>query len=334
MQFFSVFLRTLGFFTAIAVFFILINLIFILTPRTNDNFKLVQGDKNSDNSIAILDLNGPILNGLDQSIVSNVINYINPSYVKEQLLKIEKINPKFLIIKINSPGGTVSATASLEKLISEFKKENKISIYFYSDDILASGGYWVATSGDKIYSNYGSIIGSIGVSGPSWYYFDEPKSISNGIFGRNIEANNGIKIFDQNAGYSKDLYNPFRKPTKKELDHLQNIVESIYDDFVNKVSKSRKIEIATIKNDIGALIYTSKQAEENFLLDGVIDFDNLLIKIVNENNLKDYKILRLKIKNNFFKQYLLNFLNVNFEIVCTKLNSNFVSILPLYSKSC
>ena len=78
--------------------------------------------------------------------------------------------PNILIIKINSPGGTVTATASLEKIINDFKKENKIEIYFYSDEILASGGYWVATSGDKIYANYGSIIGSIGVKGPDWFF--------------------------------------------------------------------------------------------------------------------------------------------------------------------
>ena len=63
-------------------------------------------------------------------------------------------------------------------------------------------------SGDKIYANYGSIIGSIGVSGPSWYYYDKPKSISTGILGQKIETENGIYIFDQNAGNSKDLFNP------------------------------------------------------------------------------------------------------------------------------
>ena len=239
-----------------------------------------------------------------------------------------------MIININSPGGTVTAVASLEAIISEFKQETETEVYFYSNEILASGGYWIATSGSKIFANYGSIIGSIGVSGPSWYYFDKPMSISTGLLGKEIQTKNGIYIFDQNAGPSKDLYNPFRKPTTKELDHLQNIVLEIYNDFIIKVSESRKIEIDVIKNDIGALIFTSKQAKENFLIDDVIDYNNLIKKIIKENNYSNYQILRIKIKQGFLEKYLESYIVINSNIICNKLNFNFVSILPLYLKNC
>ena len=334
MPFFNVFLRTLGFLIGITVFIILLNLLFYIFPEEKENFDFVEGNKESNNIIAILDLNGPIINNFNQSLVGDLFEYITPNRVKNYLSNLKKIKPNILIIKINSPGGTVTATASLEKIINDFKKENKIEIYFYSNEILASGGYWVATSGDKIYANYGSIIGSIGVSGPSWYYFDKPISVSRGIIGQKIETKNGIKVYDQNAGNSKDLYNPFRKPKDEELNHLNEIVMEIYDDFLIKVSNARKIEINILKNEIGALIYSANQAKANFLIDDVINFDDLINNIVNDKKFKDYKIIGIYNNDNYVRRYFLKYFGNNYNAICQKLNSNFVSIFPFYLNRC
>ena len=334
MVFFNVLFRTLGFLVGITIFIILLNILFYFLPENREEFSIVEGEESSNNIIVTLDLSGPIINNANKSFAGNLFEYIDPEKVKKYLSKLEKINPQILIININSPGGTVTATSSLEKTVNNFKNKSNTEVYFYSNEILASGGYWVATSGDKIFANYGSIIGSIGVSGPSWYYFDKPTSISDGLLGQRIETENGIQIFDQNAGNSKDLYNPFRKPTSKELKHLQNIVKDIYNDFLIKVSNSRKIEINVVKNEIGALIYNSKQAKENFLIDEVLDYDELIKKILINKNIKDYKILKINIKNNFFKKYLTNYLNLNYNFVCNKLKINFVSVLPLYLNNC
>ena len=334
MAFLNIFFKTLGFLIGITTFLILINIFLFLAPNDNGRFKFIEGDRESNNVIATLELSGPIINNLDNSLIGNIVEFIDPDLVREYLIGLEKLNPKVLIIKINSPGGTVAASATLEKIISNFKKQTEAEIYFHSNEILASGGYWVATSGDKIFANYGSIIGSIGVSGPSWYYYDEPTSISAGIFGQKIETRKGIKIFDQNAGNSKDLYNPFRKPTQSELIHLQNIVKKIYNDFINKVSKSRKIEINVLKNEIGALIYTGNQAKEKFLIDGVLDYNELIKKIIKLKKFEDYKILDMKVNDNFINKYLSNYFKINNSFVCNKLNINFVSVLPLFINNC
>ena len=248
MAFLNVFLRTIGFLFAVAFFLALLNLISHYTYENSDEFGYIEGNKESKNIIAVLNLNGPIINNFNNNIESKIIEYIEPKLVEKKLLILQDINPKILIIKVNSPGGTVSATALLEKILNDYKQKNDVEVYFFTNEILASGGYWIATTGNKIFANYGSIIGSIGVSGPSWYYYNKPSSVSSGLFGQKIDTENGIEIYDQNAGESKDLYNPFRKPTIKELKHLQNIVDNIYDDFLKKVSKSRKIEISYLKN--------------------------------------------------------------------------------------
>ena len=334
MAFFNIFLKTLGLLFGIAVFFTILSLLFGLIPNEKNIFKFKEGNKNSDNIIAIIDINGPILNKTNNTLIGSFFNTIDPIFIKEHLKNLEEIEPKVLIFKINSPGGTVAATYKLEKLITKFKNRNEIEIYFYSDEMLASGGYWVATAGDKIFANYGSIIGSIGVSGPSWYFYDRPVSFSNKILGQNIETEGGIKIFNQNAGYSKDLYNPFRKPTIKEMDHLQGLIDDIYDDFLTKVSKSRKIERGTLKNDIGALIFSSNQAKEKFLIDDIIDFDLLIKKIIKEKKFKDYKVINIKNNENIMSSYFINLFNFNNSYLCKKFNSAIVSVLPNFLGNC
>ena len=334
MAFLNVFLKTLGFLFGITTFFIIITLMSGLFENDNQKYRVIEGKNNSKNIIAILNLNGPIIENSNHSLINNIVNYINPNDVKDYLSELKLINPNLIIIKINSPGGTVSSSSDLEKIISDYKKLNNAEVYFYTNSVLASGGYWVATSGNKIYANFGSIIGSIGVSGPRWYYYNEPTTISKGFIGSKIETKNGIQIFDQNAGISKDLYNPFRKPTEKELKHLQNIVMDIYEDFLLKVSNSRKIEINTIKNDIGALIYNSKQAKEKFLIDGVLSFDELIVQIISERKFNDYKIIEFDAKENILDKYLVNFFDFKYSVLCNELNSNFVTITPTFFNNC
>ncbi len=334
MAFINIFLKTLGFFVGITTFVIIINVLFYLIPKVDNDYIFVDGNMNSENLIVQLDLSGPIFNNSIKTLTSGIYEYIDPTEVENYLDNLEKINPKVLVIRLNSPGGTVSATVSLEKKINEFKNKKNVQIYFFSEEVLASGAYWVATSGDKIFTNYGAVVGSIGVSGPSWYYYDKPVSISTGAFGKKIETLNQIQIFDQNAGRSKDLFNPYRKPSKKELEHLQNMVKEIYNDFLIKVSKNRKIEVNTLINEIGALIYTSKQAKERFLIDDVLEYNELLDKIIKNNNFKDYKLLKLNKSNNFLDKYLVNFFEINKQNLCNQLNSSFVSITPLFFNDC
>ncbi len=334
MVFFNVFFKTLGLLFALTIFFVLLSASLILIPNTDKNFKFIKGDINSENVIAILNLNGPIISNVRGFGFNNIINLINPNEVKKYLEELENFNPDVLIIKINSPGGTVSATSSLENNFKNFKESNDVKIFIYTDEVLASGGYWVATTADKIYASYGSVIGSIGVSGPSWYYFNKPTAITSGFFGQKVETENGVEVYSQNAGNSKDLYNPFRKPAKKELEHLQMMVTQIYEDFLNKVSKSRKIEINTLKNEIGALIFTSIQAKENFLVNDVLEYQQLIDQIIEENNYVSFKIIEKNLSTGFFENYTSLIKNNSKSQICNKLNSSFVSIFPIFLNNC
>jgi len=340
MVFFYVFFKTLGFLSALLIFLMIIN---ILIHFSNDlekkHFVMTDGIENSNNIIAKINLNGPIFNNDSNIFGNNLYDYINPAIVNSYLEELKKLKVNILIININTPGGTVSATAELEEIIYKFKKTTNTKVYFFTKEILASGGYWVATTGDKIFASYGSVIGSIGVSGPSWFYYNTPLSLSSGILGGSIETQNGIEVFNQNAGEGKDLFNPYRRPKPEEVQHLQNIVDDVYNDFVTKVSKSRKIEISNIKNNIGALIYNSNQAKNNFLVDDILNYESLIELIIKENKFEDYKVYENKVVNSFLGSLLAKYENkpsnkYSFENICRNLKTNISVLIPSYFKDC
>ena len=339
MLFFNVFFRTLGFLSAFLIFFIVINIIIDLTDNIEKNqFSQIDGDNNSENIIATVNLNGPILNNSNYVLSNNFYNHIDPIKVKSYLDELSSIKIKVLIININSPGGTVSATNELENILHKFKKDTDVKIYFFTKEILASGGYWIATTADKIFASYGSIVGSIGVSGPSWFYYDTPVSLSSGFLSQSIETKNGIEVFNQNAGPGKDLFNPFRRPEEEEIKHLQNIVNEVYDDFIMKVSKSRKVDISFVKKKIGALIYSGKQAKDIFLVDEILNFEELLEYIIKENNFNDFKIYENKLSSNFFENLLVNYSFKNtkysYNNFCKQFNNSVNVLLISFLEEC
>ena len=330
--------------TIVAFFLVLFGFLsFIDSNKTKSKYKFVEGNQDSDNKIAILKLQGPIVS--DSIHISNLAYFqiINPEKVRKKLENLKILQPKILIISINSPGGTVAASYKTYEIVKKFKEKNNIKLYFHTNETLASGAYWLALAGDEIYASYGSLVGSIGVKGPDWIYFDKPISMSSGIFGNAIETENGIKVYSQNAGKSKDLFNPFRQPTKEELQNIQLLIDDIYDDFVNLVSKKRKIEINIIKNKIGALIYNSRRAKNNYLIDGEINLNLLINKIVEKNKFDKYQILESSnINASFFEKYFLQiFFNQKLDkkiiinnLICNNLRINISSIIPNYLSSC
>ena len=121
MVFFNVFFKTLGFLSAILIFLIITNILLFFTNDLQSNkFTMIDGDGNSKNIIARINLNGPIFNRNIDIFGGDFYDFINPLSVKSYLEELKKLKIKALIVNINSPGGTVSATAELENIFSEF----------------------------------------------------------------------------------------------------------------------------------------------------------------------------------------------------------------------
>ena len=104
--------------------------------------------------------------------------------------------------------------------------------------------------------------------------------------------------------------------------------------FLNKVSSSRKIEKNLLINEIGALIYTSNQAKDNFLIDNIVEYEELVKLILKENNFKDYKILKIEAQSNFISKYMSMYFSTNLNNFCEKINISFTTISPTFVEQC
>ena len=123
--------------------------------------------------------------------------------------------------------------------------------------------------------------------------------------------------------------------------HLNLMINDIYDDFVRAVSKKRKLESKFITNKIGALIFNSKNAKENFLIDDELSLSNLIKKIIKEKSYKNYQILENNNFNNFSISNLLrgytnnsNSYNQKNIYFCSSMRSKFIAILNYESIGC
>src|SRR5512137_2338726 len=141
--------------------------------------------------------------------------------VKEALQKAEKDEDiAGVILRINSPGGTVTASDLILHELLGFKARKKVPIYACITGIGASGGYYIATAADEISAHPTSITGSIGVLVMRFNV--------EGLLGKIGVTEKTVK-----SGDKKDLLSPFRPATPEEEKIMQTIITSLYQRFLD-----------------------------------------------------------------------------------------------------
>ena len=200
--------------------------------------------------------------------------------VKDKLRKASKDGRiKGVILRINSPGGTVTATDTIYEEIRRFKKEKKVPVVAQLNDVAASGGYYVAVAADRIFAQPTSITGSIGVILQKFNLHE--------LLGKIGIANTPIK-----SGELKDIGSPFRPQTEVEKKILQNTIDTLYNRFVDTVTENRKSlnrdEVLTLAD---GRIYTADQALENHLIDRIGYLEDAVTEVKKMAGLKKAKVV-------------------------------------------
>jgi len=226
-------------------------LIFIAakTPGLKQNYGL--------GKIALIHVDGVIIGGRGQSGLfsehggtDNIIRQLHDARDDESV--------KAIVLRINSPGGSVAATQEVGEEIQKVRATGKIVVASMGD-IAASGGYWLAVMTDKIYANSTTLTGSIGVYMPYANWQELFQKI--GIHQEKIKS-----------GIHKDILSPDRPMTEEERKIIQAIVDQMYDQFVDVVADGRKMDRQTVRQLADGRIYTGIQAKELGLVD---DLGNL-----------------------------------------------------------
>ena len=183
------------------------------------------------------------------------------SRVREELDKATKDDDlKALIVRINSPGGGVTTSDIIHHEINEFKRKKGIPVIVELMEIATSGGYYIATAGDKIFAHPTTITGSIGVVGV--------KVDASGLL-------NKIGIVDETivSGESKDMLSPLRSMSGEERGIIQSIIDELYGRFVSVISDSRGITEGEIRAFADGRAYTASEALRLNLIDGISYMD-------------------------------------------------------------
>jgi protease-4 len=178
------------------------------------------------------------------------------SEARKQVLKaLEEVKEKkfpALLLRIDSPGGTVGDSQEIYEALKRLQKKVKIIASF--GNISASGGVYIGMGAQHIVANPGTITGSIGVI----------------IRGNNLERlldKLGVSFKVVKSGPYKDILSFDRELTAEEHSILQEMIDVSYQQFVQTVAQARNLAVETVKSFADGRIFTGQQALEL----GVVD---------------------------------------------------------------
>ncbi|WP_373532430.1 signal peptide peptidase SppA [Vampirovibrio sp.] len=219
--------------------------------------------------LALLDLSGPITMdaGNDNGLFQSESNAVTVRKALDKAAKNDSI--KGVLLRINSPGGTVGMSQELNEAVKRVSKKKPVVVSM--GDLAASGGYYTACAADLIVTNPGTLTASIGVI------------ISTVEFSELMNNKLGIHAVTVKSGKFKDLLSPYRKPRPEEVALIQTIIDDSYQDFLNTVISGRTrfitdtaektALIAKIKAVADGRVVTGRQALSAGLADKVGDQD-------------------------------------------------------------
>lgn len=194
---------------------------------------------------------------------------------------------KGIILHVDTPGGTATDSAAIYQLLEKYKAKFHIPVYAFVDGICASGGMYICSAADQIFSAPNSIIGSVGVRmGPAFNFSEVMSKV-------------GIQSLTLTEGKDKDALNPFRPWKEGEEASLKAIIAAEYERFVTIVTNARKkLDKAKLLNEYGADVFDAKLAEEYGFIDhSDADYDDVLTALVKASGIQEnekYQVLEIE----------------------------------------
>lgn len=215
-------------------------------------------------TIAFMVLDGVIAQGqsFDNSLSDDAV--IGADSVVEQLDEIMRNkNVKALVLRINSPGGSYTASNEIWYAVKRMKEKNKIPVIISQGNYAASGGYFVSIAGDYIFAEASSITGSIGVLGG--------KIVLSELW-KKLDIKWGEVKFGDNAG----ILSVNHKFSEAEKEVFNRSLDRIYKDFTTKVANARNIDINDLDKLARGRVWTGIDAQKVGLVDGIGGIDEAI----------------------------------------------------------
>ena len=216
---------------------------------------LLQGE--GDDKLLLIDIYGPIVNA--PILVPNVGVLPGMTARIRQELEIAFDDPdvRGILLRINSPGGTLTDSDIIYHSLMEFKKTKRVKIIASMGDIAASGAVYIAMAADEIYAHPTTITGSIGVVVPHLNYYGLMKKL-------------GLKSDPVTSGRYKDIDSPLKPRDDEERQMLQQLVDAQHRRFVQVIQAGRpKMTREQLRGIVDGRLISAQDAKESGLIDEV-----------------------------------------------------------------
>lgn len=229
--------------------------------------------------ILILDVSGLIITSLNPGLFEREGDILSRVYYRlEKAFEDKRV--KAVILRLDTPGGEVTASDIVYNEILKFKEKTDIPVVGLMMGLATSGGYYVASACDYIIAHPSTITGSIGVI-----------SIFPNL--QELFAKIGIKVNVIKSGKMKDSGSVFRDLTEEEKKIFQGVIDELYQKFLDVVYQKRKdsLSLRELKKIADGRIYTARQAYDLKLIDEIGYFDSALKKALSLASLKEAKVV-------------------------------------------
>ena len=169
---------------------------------------------------------------------------------------------KAVVLRVNSPGGSVSASEKIRSALDVLQKEKPLVASY--GNYAASGGYWISNGCQKVYSDANTITGSIGVFSMIPEFSKVTKKI-------------GVTIETVGSNKHSDMYSLMRPFDAAELKVMQAGVEDIYDTFVNLVAQGRDMAPSAVDKIAQGRVWMGSDALEIGLVDEIGSLEDAIV---------------------------------------------------------
>lgn len=226
----------------------------------DDGFATGSGER-----IAVIPIEGVIDDGM-----AKVVNRQLKQYGEDSRIKA-------IVLRIDSPGGGVSASQEIHREVKRLRDEKKKKIIVSMASVAASGGYYIACAADSVFAEPATITGSIGVFGMI------------PMLHKTMENKLGITYDTVRTGKFSAFGTPFIEFSPEESQLIQNSVDKIYEDFLLRVAKARNKSRDEVHAIAQGRVWAGLKAKEVGLVDEIGNLDRALAAASKLAGLEKYR---------------------------------------------
>jgi protease-4 len=217
--------------------------------------------------IANVEVKGAILDG----IVDHAIKQVRQAR--------DDKNVKAIVVRVDSPGGTVAGSDQIFREIEILKETTNKPVVVSMGNLAASGGYYISAPADHVFAEPTSWTGSIGV------IMELPQI-------EKLLKTYGVDFTTIATGEWKDSGSPFRAMTDKEKTRWRGIVDVAYQRFVRIVAQGRKIPLKQVYELADGKVYTADEAKDLKLVDEIGYLEDAIEKAKTLAKLTTFRVVR------------------------------------------